>query len=159
MENTLLECEEPSINGETKHCATSIESMVEFTTTILNTLQHRIHHHNPQHSATSVTIDEKNSPKQKYTIKPTKMLGLNLVVCHAQTYAYVVFYCHMINATEAYQVSMIGEDGAKAEAICHADSGGWNPKHVAFRVLGVKPGSVPVCHFLPQDHVAWSRKK
>ncbi|KAD5508205.1 hypothetical protein E3N88_15908 [Mikania micrantha] len=50
-----------------------------------------------------------------------------------------------------------GEDGTKvkAVAVCHTDTGKWNPKHLAFRVLNVKPGTTPVCHFLPEDHVVW----
>jgi hypothetical protein len=50
-----------------------------------------------------------------------------------------------------------GADGtnAKAVAVCHTDTSAWNPKHLAFQVLNVKPGTVPVCHFLPQDHVVW----
>ena len=56
-------------------------------------------------------------------------------------------------------MSMLGRDGTAVDAVavCHADTSGWNPKHVAFQVLNVKPGTVPVCHFLPQDHVVWTR--
>ncbi|KAM0005498.1 putative BURP domain-containing protein [Helianthus debilis subsp. tardiflorus] len=52
---------------------------------------------------------------------------------------------------------MISADGKKmnAAAVCHIDTSKWNPKHLAFQVLKVKPGTVPVCHFLPEDHVAW----
>nr|CAD1843885.1 unnamed protein product [Ananas comosus var. bracteatus] len=57
-----------------------------------------------------------------------------------------------------------GEDGRErraavdAAAVCHADTAAWNPKHLAFQVLKVKPGTVPICHFLPQDHVVCTRR-
>lgn len=154
MKQTLSECEEPPMSGERKRCATSLESMVEFATTSLNTRNV---------VAVSTDVDNKISPKQQYTIESSgvkKLSGSDLVVCHAQDYAYAVFYCHSTHATKAYKVSMVGTDRARVEAaaVCHTDTAGWNPKHVAFRVLGVKPGTVPVCHFLPQDHVVWSKK-
>jgi len=36
----------------------------------------------------------------------------------------------------------------KVVAVCHIDTSQWNPKHLAFEVLKVKLGTVPVCHFL-----------
>ncbi|URD86203.1 BURP domain-containing protein [Musa troglodytarum] len=53
-------------------------------------------------------------------------------------------------------VGLVGADSAVAEAVavCHTNTKAWNPNHVAFKV---KPGSVPVWHFLPENHVGWSR--
>ncbi|KAE8675829.1 hypothetical protein F3Y22_tig00111641pilonHSYRG00032 [Hibiscus syriacus] len=98
MKNTIKECEEPSIRGEEKYCATSLESMIDFTTSKLG------------------KIDK--------------------------------------------AVSTEGADGtkAKAVAVCHTDTSAWNPKHLAFQVLKVEPGTVPICHFLPQDHIVWVPK-
>ncbi|MQM06880.1 hypothetical protein Taro_039711 [Colocasia esculenta] len=73
-------------------------------------------------------------------------------------YPYAVFYCHAAATTiRAYMVSLVGEDGGRATAVavCHTNTSGWHPKHLAFLVLKVKPGAVPVCHFLPQDNVIW----
>ncbi|KAF9615604.1 hypothetical protein IFM89_024698 [Coptis chinensis] len=96
----------------------------------------------------------------KYIIAPgvKKMGGENSVVCHKQTYAYAVFYCHKTKSTEAYKVPLVGADGTKATAVavCHTDTSKWNPKHLAFQVLKVKPGTVPICHFLPEDHIVWT---
>ncbi|KAJ9183467.1 hypothetical protein P3X46_007313 [Hevea brasiliensis] len=64
-----------------------------------------------------------------------------------QNYACAVFYCHSTQTTRAYM--------AQAVAVCHTDTSAWNPKHLAFQVLKVKPGTVPACHFLPQDHAVW----
>ncbi|XP_072995945.1 BURP domain-containing protein 3-like [Typha latifolia] len=153
IKETLLECEEPAAKGEKKYCATSLESMVEFSTSSLGT-------HNVL--AVSTTVGKEETPKQQYTITAggvQRMAGDELVACHAETYAYAVFYCHLTKSTKAYKVKMVGKDGTAVEAVavCHTDTAGWNPKHLAFQVLNVKPGSVPICHFLPQDHVVWSR--
>ncbi|BBN67396.1 BURP domain-containing protein [Prunus dulcis] len=89
--------------------------------------------------------------------------------CHAQVYnnsglkklaelSLAVFYCHAIKPTAAYVLSLKGDDGVKvkAVAICHLDTSEWNPKHLAFQILKVKPGTIPICHFLPTDHIVWA---
>ncbi|KAJ9168339.1 hypothetical protein P3X46_019879 [Hevea brasiliensis] len=148
IKNTIRECEEPGIKGEVKYCATSLESMIDFSTSVLGK--------NVQVVSTEA---ENQNQLQKYTITDgtKKMAGDKSVVCHKQNYAYAVFYCHATQTTRAYMVSLAGADGSKAQAVavCHTDTSAWNPKHLAFQVLKVKPGTVPVCHFLPQDHVVW----
>lgn len=146
IKNTISECEEPAIKGEEKYCATSLESMIDFTTSKLG---YKV-------NAVSTEV-EKESKLQKYSIVGSKKLGEKAVICHKQNYAYAVFYCHKTNNVKAFTVSLTGYDltKAKAAAICHTDTSSWNPKHLAFQVLNVKPGSVPVCHFLPEDHVVW----
>jgi len=156
MAQTLRDCEAPAAKGEKKSCATSLESMVDFATAGLGTSHVR---------AVSTVVARPDSPKQEYTITGVKRAGAGaddggrLVACHAEPYAYAVFACHQTLRTRAYSVSMLGRDGTAVDAVavCHADTSGWNPKHVAFQVLNVKPGTVPVCHFLPQDHVVWTR--
>ncbi|KAJ0624856.1 putative BURP domain-containing protein [Helianthus annuus] len=149
MKQTLSECESTGIEGEEKYCATSLESMVDFSTTKLGKTVKAI--------STEVSAKE-STPLQKYKIEVAKKLAANkAVVCHKQNYAYAVFYCHKTASTQAYAVSMVGADGTKvnAVAVCHTDTAKWNPKHLAFQVLKVKPGTVPICHFLPEDHVVW----
>ncbi|PWA63617.1 BURP domain-containing protein [Artemisia annua] len=106
MKKTINQCEEKGMEGEKKYCATSLEAMVDYTTSTL------------------------------------------------------VFYCHKTTTTRAYLVSLVGEDGkkAKAVAICHKYAAKLYPKDMvvkAFKVLKVKPGSTPVCLFLPEDHIVW----
>ncbi|EOY29656.1 BURP domain-containing protein, putative isoform 2 [Theobroma cacao] len=151
MKNTIKECEQPQIQGEDKYCATSLESMIDFSTSKIGKNAYAI--------STEV---QKQTPEQKYTIAAGvhKMGGDKSVVCHKQNYAYAVFYCHKSETTRAYMVHLEGADGtkAKAVAICHTDTSAWNPKHLAFQVLKVEPGTIPICHFLPQDHIVWIPK-
>ncbi|KAJ3695149.1 hypothetical protein LUZ60_000526 [Juncus effusus] len=154
VKQTLEECETSAIKGEKKICATSLESMVDFTVSSLATKDIR---------AVSTTVYGKDdTPRQEYTIVSSGVRNIakdELVACHQQPYMYAVFYCHMAKSTKGYTVKMTGKYGTlvDAVAVCHADTSGWNPKHVAFRFLKVKPGTVPVCHFLPQDHVVFAR--
>ncbi|KAJ1396384.1 BURP domain [Sesbania bispinosa] len=151
MKNTINECEEAGIKGEEKYCATSLESMVDFSTSKIG-----------KNVEVVSTVVDKETGLQKYTMTPgvKKLAGDKAVVCHKQNYPYAVFYCHKTETTIAYSVPLEGVDGirVKAVAVCHTDTSQWNPKHLAFQVLKVKPGTVPVCHFLPEDHVVWVPK-
>ncbi|CAH2050324.1 unnamed protein product [Thlaspi arvense] len=146
MKQTIKVCEEPGIEGEEKYSATSLESMIDFSTS----------GNGKNHIAVSTVAKE--TPAQKYSITGVKKMGNSeAVVCHKQNYPCAVIYCHKTHTTKAYLVSMAGEDGTKvkAAAVCHTDTSKWNPKHLAFLVLKVKPGTVPICHFLPEDRVVW----
>ncbi|KAL9251243.1 BURP domain protein RD22-like protein [Drosera capensis] len=150
MKETVKECETKAIKGEDKYCATSLESMVDYAASKLGK--------NVEAVSTYAGKEEK---KDKYTITRVKRIdvGEQAVACHKERYAYAVFYCHTTESTEAYELELAGEGGGKvkAAAVCHLDTTAWNPKHLAFQVLGVKPGSIPVCHFLPEDHIVWVR--
>ncbi|KAL6006245.1 hypothetical protein ACLOJK_040291 [Asimina triloba] len=148
IKETIETCNGPANKGEEKFCATSQDSMVGFARTRLGA--------NVQALRTTV---EKETSNQEYTVAAGvhEMKNRKSVACHQQTFVYPVYYCHETAATSAYVVPLVGKDGSevKAVAVCHKDTSSWNPKHLAFQLLKVKPGAVPVCHFLPQDHVVW----
>ncbi|KAM0053568.1 putative BURP domain-containing protein [Helianthus debilis subsp. tardiflorus] len=149
MKQTLSLCEHKGIEGEEIFCATSLESMVDFCTAKLG----------GKVKALSTEVNGKEStPSQKYKIELVRKFGATKsVVCHSQNYAYAVFYCHISVGIRSYAVSLEGEDGTKVKsvAVCHTDTSKWDPKHLAFQLLKITPGTVPVCHFLPEDHVLW----
>ncbi|XP_077247285.1 BURP domain-containing protein 6-like isoform X2 [Tasmannia lanceolata] len=149
VKDTLSTCEAPASKGEDKYCATSLESMVDFATSKLGT--------NVQVLTTTV---DKETATQEYTVGSgvKKKVGPKSLACHGQSYVYAVFYCHKTSDTTTYTVPLVGKDGTSVEAVvmCHKDTSAWNPKHLAFQVLKVKPGSVPICHFFPQDHILWA---
>ncbi|GLJ54975.1 hypothetical protein SUGI_1180290 [Cryptomeria japonica] len=134
MKETLQECESPAIKGESKYCATSLESMIDYSTSRLGSNHVTV-------LATNVPKTAK-SMKQEYTIVGVK---------------YVSKPGEKSVGTRTARVWVKGEDGSRAEAVavCHADTSAWNPNHVAFQVLNVKPGAASLCHFIPQDHVVW----
>ncbi|KAF2538669.1 hypothetical protein F2Q68_00018851 [Brassica cretica] len=151
MKKTIEECEAKRVGGEEKYCATSLESMVDFSVSKLGKDHVR---------AVSTEVAQKNAPMQRYIIAAAGVKKLSddkSVVCHKQKYPFAVFYCHKAMMTSVYAVPLEGENGlrAKAVAVCHKNTSAWNPNHLAFKVLKVKPGTVPVCHFLPETHVVW----
>jgi len=150
MKETLQVCESPANSGETKYCPTSLESMIDYATSTMGT--------------SGVSVLETNVPcnlnSQRYTITgipfQTKS-GLKSVICHSLTYPYAVYYCHQSHQTTAARVSLKGDDGSTGEGVtvCHTDTSGWNPQHLAFKVLNVKPGGAPICHFVSGEQVLW----
>lgn len=152
MQNTLKSCEEPTMLGEEKFCATSVESMIDFTISKLGK--------NIQAFTTNMPTSVKR--KEEYFIADgLTFVGDAGLVCHRMPYVYVVFYCHKIQNTVAYTVPLFADDKTKGKAIaiCHRDTSNWSPNHVAFKILNVKPGSTPICHFLYPDNIAWVRNQ
>lgn len=153
MEDTLRHCEFPPIKGETKFCATSLESMLDSVRGIFGPNTHF-------KVETTNYLSDSITPLQKYTISepPVKISAPRTVACHTLPYPYAVFYCHgQVSDNVLYKVSLTGEDGGRvdATAICHMETSQWDPDHVAFRVLRTKPGAGPVCHFFPADNLVW----
>ncbi|XP_008795038.2 BURP domain-containing protein 5-like [Phoenix dactylifera] len=151
VKTTLSDCEEAAIEGEHKYCATSLESMVDFVLSELETDDVRA-------MATTVHGDMEAARKQQYTVAPSgvrRTPGTKLLTCHPEPYPHIVYYCHLTTATKAFLVTLVGRDGTAVEAVaaCHSDTSNWKP--VFFEVLGVKRGT-PICHFLPQDHLIWT---
>ncbi|KAJ7948537.1 BURP domain protein RD22 [Quillaja saponaria] len=147
LKYTVEVCEKPGIKGEDKYCATSLESLIDYTVSKLGK--------NVQVLTTEI---EKETKKQQYNIvKGVQKVGDRAVVCHKLNYAYAVFYCHEIEATTVYTVPLVAADETKtkAVAVCHANTDRWNRKHLAFQELQVKPGTVPVCHFLVPNTLIW----
>ncbi|XP_074569267.1 BURP domain-containing protein 6-like [Curcuma longa] len=158
MSATLERCERTSNARETKHCATSIESMVDFAVSALAT--------DDVSAVSTVANATAAAAMQRYAVEGFERIGGEGVgvFCHAEPYAYVVFHCHAVGRgmMREYTVSLTGSDGSRVEAIavCHLDTTSWNPRHVMLQVLHVKPGSAePVCHFLPIDHVLWTPRQ
>ncbi|KAK1271334.1 BURP domain-containing protein 5 [Acorus gramineus] len=141
MQETLQQCEAPAMKSEVKHCATSLESMVDFAVSDLGT---------NKGVQAMVTV---------YTVAGTakQVSDAKTVNCHPVTYAYLTYYCHSLKATRTYVVPFVGDDGTKAEVVaaCHTDTSEWDPKHVSFKMLHVKPGTVPICHTLAEDTIVW----
>lgn len=138
------------MNGEAKHCATSIESMVDFVTSKLEKNIHVI--------STEV---EKETSTRKFSVKNgVKMLTKDkIIACHPMNYPYVVFFCHETSNTTAHFIPLEGEDGTRvrAPAVCHQDTSDWDPNHISFKMLKMKPGT-PMCHVFPLRHLIWFAK-
>ncbi|TVU09971.1 hypothetical protein EJB05_43471 [Eragrostis curvula] len=75
--------------------------------------------------------------------------------CDDEAVAYGCRATTTMGPARAYDVAG-GHDAAvvmTAAVFCHADTSRWDPEHVAFRLLGVKPGGAAVCYAVPDAHV------
>nr|XP_048322397.1 BURP domain-containing protein 5-like [Ziziphus jujuba var. spinosa] len=123
MEDSLKLCEAPAIKGEAKYCATSLESLVDFGVSKLGNKMEIFHDQDTGRRATKIYHRKRNTEGWR---QDTKAYRVPLKMQHQQ------------------------EDDV-AIAVCHSDTSSWNPKHAAFQQLKVKPGIVPICHFLCSD--------
>ena len=154
MENTLRSCEVKPIKGETKVCATSLESMLDFVQDVFGLdLQFRV--------LTTTHLIKSSVLLDNYTIieEPKEIVAPILVACHTMPYPYAVFYCHsQVSESKVFLVSLVGQSGGRIEVVvvvCHMDTSQWSRDHVSFCVLGIEPGTSHVCHFFPNDNLVY----
>ncbi|KAF3435597.1 hypothetical protein FNV43_RR22688 [Rhamnella rubrinervis] len=153
MEGTLRQCDNKPITGEVKLCATSLESMLDFNRGVFGL-------DSAFSVVTTTYFSDSNVSFQNYTILkvPKEILASKMVACHSLPYSYAVFYCHSQKSeNKVYKVSLSGDNGDRIEAVavCHMDTSQWSRNHASFRVLGIEPGTSPVCHFFPADNLIW----
>lgn len=151
MKYTLEQCENKPLEGETKICATSFKSMHDFTHAVLGEKIEVLY---------TSHLNKSNTLVQNYKIleDPEAIEASNMVACHKMAYPYAVFYCHYQESeNRIYKVSLVGENGERVDAIsvCHLDTSQWSSAHPSFRVLGIEPGTSPVCHFFRADNYVW----
>ncbi|KAI0524347.1 hypothetical protein KFK09_003714 [Dendrobium nobile] len=137
IQQTLEECEEKPIEGEIKRCVTSLEAMADFI---------------------KAEIGNRDVNVIETTVKGGEAKAL--VSCHPESYPKAVYYCHKITNVEAYKVHLLGSNGVVVDtaAICHIDTSAWAPHYLGFKILKVKPGTEPICHFLPRGHLIFAGK-
>jgi hypothetical protein len=138
-----------------KFCATSLESMADSVRAIFGSQA-------PFKVVSTTSFTKSNTLLQNYTFLEVKELPTSMTVaCHDLPYPYAVFYCHDLGDTKVFEISLGGgrEHGERVTAffICHMDTSGFRPDHIAFRVLGFKPGAAPVCHCVFPKNLLWVR--
>lgn len=153
MENTLSECEDKPLRGETKFCATSLESMLDSTRGAFGLdANFKV--------LTTNFVSEHSVDLQNYTIleEVEEVVTPRMLACHTMPYPYRVYYCHGQESDhKLFNVKFEGENGERVDAfgVCHMDTSQWDPDHVAFKVVGTWPGAGPVCHFFPAENLIW----
>ncbi|CAK8569236.1 unnamed protein product [Lathyrus sativus] len=150
MKYTLDQCHFEPMEGETKFCATSLESLFDFANSMFGSISNF-------KFLTTKHVTESTVPLQNYTISKVNEISVpNAFGCHPMPYPFAVFYCHTQKGdANLYEIVVEGENGGivEAAAICHMDTSKWDADHVAFRVLNTRPGKSPVCHFFPPDNL------
>ena len=172
MWSTLSSCEHPrEVVGEQKACATSVESMHKFVVSALET--------NSLHAfSTSLDVPEEGigSPSHIYKVLVVPAVtahgankdASNTVTCHSMSFPFALFYCHAVNPTRIYEVTLQKDEVSaapamprmpvvvRALAVCHVNTSGFDPTLNYWVKLGLKPGQASVCHFLTRGDVLWT---
>ncbi|KAJ7001231.1 BURP domain-containing protein 11 [Populus alba x Populus x berolinensis] len=125
MEYTLTQCELELMEGETKFCATSLESMLDFAQATFGS-------ETQVKALTTNHLRKPVVPIQNYTIveEPREIL-----------------------VPKVLEVTLEGENGDGGGCCClprmHL------PGILPFQLLGMKPGTCPVCHFFSPRNLLW----
>jgi hypothetical protein len=145
------------IKGEVKACIVSVESMVEFVTSVLGTAQGL-----RALSSADVPAEGITSGKMYKVVKVRRATEEgDTLTCHGMTFPFAVFMCHAVNPTRVYWVTLERErdvgsgrpEKMEALAICHLDTSDFDPLKMPGHV---KPGDAPLCHFIARGTVLWA---
>ena len=152
VQDTLKKCEFEAAEGETKICATSLESLHGFLRKAFGP-EVDFKFISTSHPTITTPI------LQNYTVleSPREIQSAKKVACHPLPYLYAIYFCHFdATETKAFKFPVIGDSGDKVDAIvvCHMDTSGWSSNHVAFRMIGIKHGN-SVCHVFAQGNIVW----
>ncbi|KAL6624314.1 hypothetical protein ACP70R_031635 [Stipagrostis hirtigluma subsp. patula] len=172
--STLHTCEHPHpLEGERQACATSVESMVELAMSVVGTCDVRAFS-----SSRGVPSEGLAPPpsRRSYAVAAVRAVTApagspaTTMTCHGVTFPYAVFYCHAVNPTRVYEVTLrrstdeedggagagaVAVDEMRVLAVCHLDTSRFEPENPYFVARGLKPGDAAVCHFLSRDSVLW----
>ncbi|KAL7208001.1 hypothetical protein ACSBR1_029872 [Camellia fascicularis] len=90
---TIEVCTEmPAFKGEQKYCATSLESMIDFCTSMLG----------KRVKALSTELEKETQLRKYSAVGFKKIGGGEVAVCHVLKYPYAVFSCHNVHSTKGY---------------------------------------------------------
>ncbi|XVE66662.1 hypothetical protein DITRI_Ditri08aG0096400 [Diplodiscus trichospermus] len=153
VQETLKKCEIEAAPGETKICATSLESLHGFLRKAFGP--------EVDFKFISTSFPTITTPiLQNYTVlePPREIQSAKKVACHPLPYLYAIYFCHFdATETKTFKLPLVGDvTGDKVDAIvvCHMDTSGWSSSHIAFSMLGIKHGN-SVCHVFPQGNIVW----
>ncbi|KAH0749831.1 hypothetical protein KY290_029063 [Solanum tuberosum] len=146
---TILNCNAPTLKGEVKTCAKSLEEMIEFSKTTLK-----------QNHLISLTTDSIQGSGQKLKIeKFHKINSQKSVSCHEIFLPFATYFCHLLSSTNIYAVELVDLNTNShvntAMVVCHMDTSSWPADHPVFKKLNFSPGKGEVCHWMSQADLVW----
>ncbi|XP_049412254.1 BURP domain-containing protein 16-like isoform X3 [Solanum stenotomum] len=148
-ETTILNCNAPTLKGEVKTCAKSLEEMIEFSKTTLK-----------QNHLISLTTDSIQGSGQNLKIeKFHKINSQKSVSCHEIFLPFATYFCHLLSSTNIYAVELVDLNTNvhvnTAMVVCHMDTSSWPADHPVFKKLNFSPGKGEVCHWMSQTDLVW----
>ncbi|GJN24283.1 hypothetical protein PR202_gb12016 [Eleusine coracana subsp. coracana] len=149
--------------AENQTCATSMNSMIMFVTSVLGTRNLQAF------SSSEVPVEGISSGSQRYMVVAARRVTTSrskmeetTMTCHGVEFPFAVFYCHTENPTRIYEVNLENQEDAqtkttmRALVVCHLDTSKFDPKIPFFAKRHIKPGDVPLCHFLERGGILWA---
>ncbi|KAE8726699.1 Pentatricopeptide repeat superfamily protein isoform 1 [Hibiscus syriacus] len=123
VQDTLEKCELEAAQGETKICATSLESLHGF---LSNAFGPKVDFKfiSTRHPTITTPIF------QNYAVleSPREIESAKKVACHPMPYLYAIYFCHFdATETKVFKLQLAGDiTGDKVEAlvVCHIDTSG-----------------------------------
>lgn len=150
--NSLSECERAPSPGESKKCVSSIEDMIDFSTSVLG--------------RDVMVRTTENTQGSNGNIMLGQVKGINggnvtkAVSCHQSLFPYLLYYCHAVPNVRVYEADILDPISKvkinRGVAICHVDTSSWSSGHGAFVALGSGPGKIEVCHWIFENDVNWT---
>ena len=156
VEDSLRLCEGRPIEGETKFCATSVESLTNLVHRFFGTSETG---HRGLSLLASTFLDRPKIAFQNFTVlgAPEVVAATKMMGCHVMVYPYAVFYCHQQGGRDrVFKVLLRGDNGDKVKAVaaCHDIISKWDPNLAEFRK--VRLPERPLCHFFPpHGNLVW----
>ncbi|XP_015078049.1 BURP domain-containing protein 16-like [Solanum pennellii] len=146
---TILNCNAPTLKGEVKTCAKSLEEMIEFSKSTLK-----------KNHLISLTTESIQGSGQKLKIeKFHKINSQRSVSCHEIFLPFATYFCHLLSSTNIYAVELVDLNTNvhvnKAMVVCHMDTSSWPADHPVFKKLNFSPGKGEVCHWMSQADLVW----
>ncbi|OEL35526.1 BURP domain-containing protein 10 [Dichanthelium oligosanthes] len=135
---TLDVCEHPDLlEGEHQGCVASMESIVELVASVLGTRDVQA---------------PPTCPRGGPQVRAAWLHGGVRAEDHSRTPCSTAT---RINPARVYDVTLRSTTGEKKAmrvlAVCHLDTSGFHPANPFFVERGIKPGDIPLCHFLSKD--------
>ncbi|KAJ7561957.1 hypothetical protein O6H91_03G049600 [Diphasiastrum complanatum] len=143
MAMVLKACESPTGEGQFKKCITSLEAMVDLVTSILGQNLELLSEPSTAGSKQTVTVIDvkaRESPAAP-------------VSCHSLVFPFAVYYCHYLDRTKAFHLSMQTQNGEMLQrtAVCHS----WLPSLTDEFVALKLERHESACHWLYASNLMW----
>lgn len=146
------------LQGEAAACALSLEGLQSLLSSPMLLGPHDAAH---VEALTTSNLQEGQSFTGKVVHVSLKASEVSRhAVCHNLMYPSAVYFCHYLPHTRVYALTLLQQGTVKpqllhAVAMCHMDTNGWNPAHLAFQNLRTVPGQSEACHWVLQGSVTF----
>ncbi|KAK8339153.1 hypothetical protein V6Z12_A08G015800 [Gossypium hirsutum] len=101
INETIRGCERAAIDGEQKFCASSLDSFINSSISVLG----------KEIQLLSTELSKETNNPLFTNSKGVQNMGETELVCHKKKYPRAVFLCHSIIKTPVYKVPLMGRDG------------------------------------------------